>query len=115
MGDLSAHFSKHEFRDRHTGQQATIDSKLVQVLECIRARTGQPLTIISGYRSRATNTAVGGARDSQHLYGRAADIPPGRVRLAEARACGARGVGLDHNGWAVHVDVRPGPLAVWRY
>lgn len=115
MGDLSAHFSSHEFRDRRTGEQATISPKLIQVLERIRAINGKPLTIVSGYRSRATNAAVGGARNSQHLYGRAADIPSGRVRLDQARAAGATGVGLDRNGWAVHVDVRPGSLAVWHY
>lgn len=115
MGDLSPHFSRHEFADRRTGQQAEISHQLVDVLERIRAISGKPLTIVSGYRSPATNAAVGGARHSQHLYGRAADIPPGRVRLEQARRAGAIGVGLDRNGWAVHVDVRPGPLAVWHY
>jgi uncharacterized protein YcbK (DUF882 family) len=115
MGDLSQHFSSHEFKDKRTGEMPGIDSRLLTVLECIRAISGQPLTIVSGYRSRATNTAVGGARNSQHLYGRAADIPAGRCTLAQAYSCGATGVGVDRHGWAVHVDVRPGPQVTWRY
>ncbi len=57
---------------------------------------------------------MGGVQDSQHLYGRAADIPAGLVTPEEAIMCGATGVG-ERDGWAVHVDVRPGELARWTY
>jgi len=34
----------------------------------------QPIKVLSGYRSPAYNQVVGGAKNSQHLYARAADI-----------------------------------------
>jgi len=43
-------------------------------LEMVRALVQCPVVISSGYRSPAVNQAVGGARNSQHLLGQAADI-----------------------------------------
>lgn len=107
MGDLSPHFSQWEFRDHRTGTVLGPSPELVQLLERIRALDGRPLRVVSGYRTTATNAAVGGASNSQHLYGRAADIEPGRIKAAQALALGARGVGFNRDGWVVHVDVRP--------
>lgn len=42
-------------------------------LEDVRQITG-PIVVSSGYRSAAVNKAVGGASNSQHLTGEAADI-----------------------------------------
>lgn len=107
MGDLSPHFSRHEF-DCHDGQIAHPDPELVQCLERLRAAIGnKPIVIISGYRDRAYNKSIGGATDSQHIYNRAADLHEGVATVAQALAAGFRGVGYC-NGWAVHVDVRPG-------
>lgn len=114
MGDLSPHFSRHEFACKHCQQQMRPPSRLVATLERIRKLTGEPLVIVSGYRCLVHNVAVGGARGSQHLYGNAADIPRGRATEDQARAAGARGIGLSGD-WAIHVDVRPGTPAVWRY
>ena len=48
---------------------------LVQhILEPLRQAWGQPIFVNSGYRSPALNRAVGGARNSQHCLGQAADI-----------------------------------------
>jgi uncharacterized protein YcbK (DUF882 family) len=55
---------------------------------------------------------VGGATASQHLRARAADIPP-RITAAQAKTCGARGIGIAASGLVVHVDV--GPVRVWHY
>jgi uncharacterized protein YcbK (DUF882 family) len=112
---LSEHFTAWEFRDRHTGEFGSIDLHLVEHLELLRELCGRrPLVIVSGWRSESTNFAVGGARDSQHLYGRAADIPERYATLGQAIAAGFTGIG-DVDGWAVHLDVRPGPLARWSY
>lgn len=43
-------------------------------MEALRYHLGKPITIISGYRSEAYNRKIGGARHSQHVAGRAADI-----------------------------------------
>lgn len=114
MGDLSAHFSRGEFTDRLTGHALGPPAALVAVLEAIRALRPAPLRIVSGHRCCGHNAAVDGAPESRHIHGDAADIPPGRATEGEARAAGAVGVGTK-DGWAVHVDVRPGPSASWRY
>lgn len=112
MGDLSPHFNAAEFRCRD-GSYREPACRLLCVLEAIRAIAGKPLPIVSGYRSPSWNAKVGGAANSLHLVAQAADIPPGFVDEAGARRAGAGGVGLDRDGWAVHVDV--GPARVWRY
>lgn len=106
MGDLSPHFSRWEFAEHGSGRQTPIDSRLVEILECLRAIDGRPLRIVSGYRSPSYNRRVGGAKRSQHLYGRAADLEPGRFTVGQALRCGATGVGYDRDGWVVHVDTR---------
>lgn len=88
---------------------------LAQHLELLRRIAGnKPLRIVSGYRSPSHNRAVGGAADSQHLYARAADIPAGYCSVQEAIWAGFTGIG-SRGQWAVHVDVRPGPLTRWVY
>jgi uncharacterized protein YcbK (DUF882 family) len=114
MGDLSAHFSYREMVPIDTPGRPHIDHRLIEVLEAIRAFDGRPLRIVSGYRSPAHNKRVGGALRSQHLYGRAADIPAGRATVEQAARAGAVGIG-SRGGWAVHVDTRPGPPARWKY
>ena len=114
VGDLSPHFSLAEFADRRTGCAPLPQPRLLLVLEAIRARAGRPVRIVSGHRCPSSNRAVGGALDSRHLYGDAADIPAGLVNVDQAAACGAEGIG-ERDGWAIHVDVRPGPPARWSY
>lgn len=116
MGDLSDHFSAAEFRCKggsHTSHPP-VHPELVQVLERLRAiKGGRPLAIVSGIRCSRHNAAVGGASRSQHLYGKAADIPAGYATVAEAERAGAKGIG-SRGPWAIHVDVRPS-AARWRY
>ena len=89
--------------------------KLGLRLEDLRKRCGgRPLVIISGYRGIVHNRRVGGAQHSQHLYGAAADIPEGYATVEEAIMSGFTGIG-SKGPWAVHVDVRSGPLARWKY
>ena len=45
-----------------------------KVLQPLRNLYGGPIRVNSGFRSYAVNRAVGGARNSQHMYGEAADI-----------------------------------------
>jgi uncharacterized protein YcbK (DUF882 family) len=105
---LSEHFSTDEFG-------GPVTAELVAALERLRAaRGGRPLRIVSGYRSEARNRAVGGARLSQHLTGRAADIPEGYATVHDAEHAGFTGIG-SKGKWAVHVDVRPGGPARWTY
>lgn len=113
MGDLSAHFDSKEFRCPD-GTTHAIDPKLIAGLEVLRHQAGgRPLRIVSGYRSPSYNASVGGARRSQHLYGRAADVPSGYCRVADAIRAGFTGIGV-HYGWVVHVDVRPGKRTIFQ-
>jgi hypothetical protein len=45
-----------------------------RVFQPIREHFGKPIIISSGYRSKALNTAIGGALSSQHCQGEAIDI-----------------------------------------
>lgn len=47
------------------------------VLDPLREAWGGPITVNSGFRCRQLNIAVGGATNSHHLYGMAADITVG--------------------------------------
>ena len=44
------------------------------VLQPLRNHYGHPIMVLSGYRTRSLNKALGERKDSQHLRGEAADI-----------------------------------------
>lgn len=44
-----------------------------RLLDPLRERLGEPIAILSGYRSPEVNSLVGGVPDSQHTLGEAAD------------------------------------------
>jgi hypothetical protein len=46
----------------------------IQLLDSIRSYIGKPIFITSGYRCKELNSAIGGAKNSQHMKGQAADI-----------------------------------------
>ncbi|WP_343242056.1 D-Ala-D-Ala carboxypeptidase family metallohydrolase [Streptomyces sp. SID9727] len=86
-------------------------------LEALRHALGdRPITVNSGFRSTSCNSAVGGASNSRHLYGDAADL--GGIAFCtlakEARYHGFNGIlgpGYpDHND---HVHVNQGPSHYW--
>lgn len=107
MGDLSTNFSRAEFDCKCCGRLVGPDPHLVTVLQRMRDAIERPLRVVSGTRCAMRNHAVGGSPNSQHLYGRAADIPGGLVTVRQALAAGAVGVGVRRRQ-VVHVDVRPG-------
>ena len=112
-GRLSQHFTSSELECPHC-HACIVQPELVLLLERIRRIVGKPLPIIDGYRCPTHNYAVGGAADSQHMYGTAADLPAGLVDMTQARNAGAVGIGRSH-GFAVHVDVRRGAHVEWVY
>jgi uncharacterized protein YcbK (DUF882 family) len=113
VGDLSAHFSRAEFDCPHCGAGGPTP-QLVTILERLRSTIGAPLRIVSGCRCVVHNRAVGGARESRHVDGDAADIPAGYATVAQAAGAGAIGIG-NLGKWAVHLDWRPGGPARWSY
>ena len=48
-----------------------------KIFEPIRVHFNKPIYISSGYRCKALNTAIGGAKNSQHMKGEALDIDQG--------------------------------------
>lgn len=83
---LSKNFNHYEFIKSATASRLGIDNTpseqewanlktLCQdVLQPLRDAYGKPIRIGSGFRCKALNTAVGGAVNSQHVKGQAADI-----------------------------------------
>ena len=71
---LAPDFKVRELRCRDGSDTVMVDDALMLLLQCIREHFGKAVTITSGYRTAAHNAAVGGAKNSQHLLGRAADI-----------------------------------------
>jgi uncharacterized protein YcbK (DUF882 family) len=110
----SRHFLEHEFACPHCGV-ALVRDRLTDCLERARTLIGdRPIRIVSGYRCPVHNSRVGGARNSQHMYGSAADIPAGLLSVSEAWRAGFTGVGVKGTS-AIHVDVRDGPHIHWTY
>lgn len=61
-----------------TSEASVALSNLVtHVLDPLREMYGKPITVNSGYRCPKLNAAVGGAKNSQHMKGEAADITAG--------------------------------------
>lgn len=89
--EISKHFSLEEFCNSVTAINKGIDNTppddvvknicaLVEhVLEPLRVKYAKPIMINSGYRCKRLNNAVGGAKNSQHLTGKAADISGGSI------------------------------------
>lgn len=115
---LAPGFRVREFRCRDGSDTIMIDQTLVVLLQAIREHFNKPITITSGYRTAAHNAAVGGAKSSQHLLGKAADIQVADTTV-EAVAAYAESLMPDWGGvgrypvkagrtkgW-VHVDTRP--------
>jgi len=82
---LTQNFSLEQLIHSETAQREHIDNtpgtdlvdnlrRLAEGLEQVRALTGFPLEISSGYRCPALNRRLGGAKTSQHTLGLAADF-----------------------------------------
>ena len=121
---LAPDFKVRELRCKDGSDEILVDEALTVVLQCIREHFGKAVTITSGYRTPAHNAKVGGAKSSQHLLGRAADIRVQGVSVEDVAAYAESlmpdwgGVGRypvkagRATGW-VHVDTRA-ENARWR-
>jgi zinc D-Ala-D-Ala carboxypeptidase len=121
------HFDWSEFTDRISGTFAggkvsTAAAKenarrCMYKLEALRLKLGNtPMTVNSGFRSIQHNSDVGGASDSMHLYGTAADLDvPGvanRTVYQKAETCGFSGLET-YNEDHQHVDSRADLGRAW--
>lgn len=83
---LTANFTLDEFTTSETAERKGIDNtpndevkdnllQLAQRLESVRyVLDNKPIIIKSGYRSPKLNSAIGGAKTSQHILGQAVDF-----------------------------------------
>lgn len=88
------------------------------ILQPARDLLGKAINITSGYRSAEHNRAVGGASNSQHIYGNAVDIYVSNMSGLElfdffVKNFGKKlgGIGLYYNENSkesfIHIDIRP--------
>lgn len=76
------HFKFAELVKTDTGLDNSVDTdshlanlaSLWNTLNFIRDELGRPIIVNSAFRTKEVNTAVGGAKRSLHMQGRAADI-----------------------------------------
>lgn len=104
---VAPNFTAKEFACHHC-EVKKISGDLLYKLELLRKKLGQPIIITSGYRCQTHNKSVGGAKKSQHMNGRAADIQVKGYSPKQV-ANAAREVGFTfiktYKTWT-HVDVR---------
>jgi uncharacterized protein YcbK (DUF882 family) len=84
MGDLTRNFSLSEFEkpyQRAGRTEGQIPPELLwnirllaDDLQRIRDEVGAPIEVVSGYRTEWYNKKCGGARNSMHMLGMAADV-----------------------------------------
>lgn len=107
---LSQNFQVKEFACNDGSDVIFISPELVTILQAIRSHFNKPVTINSGYRTPEYNKKVGGATQSQHLYGTAADIavsgvsPKDVAAFAETLLYNRGGIGI-YAGFT-HIDTR---------
>ena len=88
----------------------TTDPELIRMLQAARDLYGKPMQITSGCRCVKHNRNVGGAANSAHISGMAADIatPTGTERYEIIKvllACGFGRIGINFKKNFVHADV----------
>lgn len=110
-------FTKEEFSCK-CGCGVRMNRDFVFRVDSLRARVGFPIVITSGYRCESHNKAIGGATNSQHVKGLAADlkIVSSNHRyeiLKEVFSMHFAGVGIADN--FVHIDDRDSTLVSWTY
>lgn len=111
------YFSREEFRCQCGGKYCNgfhvePDEELVRTCNEIRRRLGVPVSIVdaggSGVRCPQHNANVGGVANSNHLYGKAADLhssksPQEMARVAEEVMGDTGEIGI--YSWGIHIGV----------
>ncbi len=118
MNDIqvSENFKLREFECRCC-QAVKLDSELLRRLQAIRTEAGRPVVISSGYRCPSHNRSVGGAAQSRHMVGDAADFRITGLPISQQRQLAEKyfdGGGIGYGSNFTHVDTR-GTRARWNY
>lgn len=121
-------FERSEFECKCGCGKADMDHDFMKKLVNLRLAVKNPVIINSGFRCRSHNETVGGAENSPHLEGKAADISVSGSKahklIGHAEFCGFVGIGVsqkgDHSKRFIHLDTaeqtpdRPRPW-IWSY
>ena len=111
-------FVVQDFQCHNGEDKVLIDSNLAVLLQAIENHFNSRITITSAYRPAGYNASIGGASNSYHTKGQAADISLSGVslyniaRYADYKLGQKGGVGCYPNSGFVHVDTR-GFAAYW--
>ena len=111
MTRLAKNFDSQEMKC-NCCSRVRVDEKLIQGLQKLRDRLGVPVIITSGYRCEKHNKEVGGAINSLHLTGQAADFTaPVPLRRLYFECVGIEefgGIGCYPEQHFIHADSRKG-------
>lgn len=107
---LSKHFTAAELASKDGAKELLISLELLEVLEEIREHFNKPVIVNSGYRTPTWNAKVGGAGNSYHCKGMAADIrikdiSPKEIAKFASEYMKDQGGVICYTNF-VHVDVR---------
>ena len=110
MAQLSKNFTSEEFACKCGCGYDTPNPELIRMLQAARDMYGKPIRITSGCRCIKHNRNVGGASNSAHLVGKAADIatPTGKDRyliIESLMAAGFKRIGINFKQRFIHADI----------
>ena len=102
------------------GEELANCQELAENLQILREHLGRPIRVISGYRPPDYNRRIGGAKKSQHIAAKAADIKVSGMAPAEVHAVVLKLIksgemkqgGVGKYSTFVHYDIR-GTAARW--
>lgn len=108
---VSEHFKVREYKCKDGSNMVFIDPVLASLVERIRKACGKAITINSGYRTVSHNKSIGGATNSYHCYGRAADLNcPKGMTMTEFKkhvdAVMGQKYGVIYYSNFIHIDTR---------
>ena len=109
-------------RDWRINEAKAIDTRTIDIMAASHnlLETTEPYTLLSGYRSPATNAMLrsrsrGVAKNSRHMLGQAADLRLKSRSVSQmsraAQSCQSGGVGKYSRSNFVHMDC--GPVRLW--
>lgn len=113
---LTADFFEDEFWSPDKNF-AKMEPEFMLKLQKLRSTLGVAFTVSSGYRTAEFNARIGGAKESLHLTGQAADIEhigwDGATKLKFLGTAIAMGFSIGVYRKHFHVDTRTGVKVLW--
>ena len=113
-GDLTADFSRWEFRCKCGCGVVKVDEDALGHLQIFRTFVGRRVTLNSSDRCKKHNAAVGGSPRSRHMHGDGFDVVVENMGAETvawvALAMGWTGVRVYRKPDRTHIDRRPGPI-----